>query len=105
MRFARLASLLIDCRPIPSSHTAEPSGLATGFRGSLCTPAEVVELGDLLTRHAEAGIELRVVPRLLPIWHQVIESSVAFSGIRLRNLDLRAEALGPTIGGGTPNRT
>jgi hypothetical protein len=44
-----------------------------------------VELGDLLGRHAEAGNELRVAPSLYPLWDNVIESSLDFSGIRLRN--------------------
>ena len=48
-------------------------------------PLEVVELGDLLERHAEAGIELRDVPNLWPLWSRVIESTLEFSGIRLRN--------------------
>jgi hypothetical protein len=50
-------------------------------------PLEVVELGDLLARHAEAGIELRLVPSLAPLWHRVIASTLEFSGIRLRNAD------------------
>ena len=50
-------------------------------------PANVDELGDLLARHAEAGIELRVVPQLLQLWERVIASSLEFSGIRLPNLD------------------
>ncbi len=50
-------------------------------------PIAVEELCDLLARHAEAGIELRVVPRLLPLWERVIASSLEFSGIRLSNLD------------------
>jgi AcrR family transcriptional regulator len=49
-------------------------------------PLEAVELGDLLARHADAGIELRVVPRLAPLWERVVASTLAFSGIRLRNL-------------------
>lgn len=48
-------------------------------------PLEVVELGDLLARHAEAGNELRVAPSLYPLWDRVIESTLDFSGIRLRN--------------------
>ena len=48
-------------------------------------PLELVELGDLLARHAEARIELRVVPNLWPLWNRVIVSSLQFSGIRLRN--------------------
>jgi len=49
-------------------------------------PVEVVALGDVLSRHAEAGIELRIVPALLPLWERVIGSTLEFSGIRLRNL-------------------
>ena len=46
---------------------------------------ERVELGDLLTRHAEAGNELRISPSLYPLWHNVIETTLEYSGIRLRN--------------------
>ena len=42
-------------------------------------------VGDLLALHEEAGIQLRVLPNLWPFWDQVITSTVAFSGIRLRN--------------------
>ncbi|NDL59014.1 DUF6886 family protein [Phytoactinopolyspora mesophila] len=42
-------------------------------------------VGDLFALHDEAGIELRVVRDLWPWWHAVIESSLEFSGIRLRN--------------------
>jgi hypothetical protein len=48
-------------------------------------PLELVELGDLLARHAEAEIELRLVPRLVPLWERVTRSTLEFSGIRLRN--------------------
>lgn len=46
---------------------------------------ERVQVGDLLARHAEAGIELRIVPTLYPLWDRVIETTLDFSGIRLRN--------------------
>ncbi len=49
-------------------------------------PLDVVELDDLLACHAEAGIELRVVPDLRALWNRVIASTLEFSGIRLRNL-------------------
>jgi hypothetical protein len=48
-------------------------------------PLEVVELGDLLGRHAAAQIELRIVPNLWPLWNRVIASTLEFSGIRLRH--------------------
>ena len=52
-------------------------------------PLEVVELGDLLTRHAEAGIELRIVENLWPLWDRVVASTLEFSGMRLRNAQPR----------------
>jgi hypothetical protein len=48
-------------------------------------PLEVVELADLVGRHATAGIDLRVVPSLYPLWDEVRESANDYSGIRLRN--------------------
>ena len=48
-------------------------------------PLERVELGDLLARHADAGVELRIAPSLYPLWDKVIETTLDFSGIRLRN--------------------
>jgi hypothetical protein len=46
---------------------------------------ERVELVDLLARHADAGNELRIAPRLYPLWDKVVASTLDFSGIRLRN--------------------
>ena len=48
-------------------------------------PLESVVLDALANRHATAGIELRVVPNLWPLWNRVIDSTLEFSGIRLRN--------------------
>jgi hypothetical protein len=48
-------------------------------------PLEIAELGDLLARHAAAGIELRIVDDLWPLWNRVIASTLEFSGIWLRN--------------------
>jgi hypothetical protein len=56
---------------------------------SVVEPLDVVELGDLLAKHAAAGIELRIVPALLPLWDRVVGSTLEFSGIRLRNLAAR----------------
>ncbi|GIH15541.1 DUF6886 family protein [Rugosimonospora africana] len=46
-------------------------------------PAEPV--GDLFALHEAAGIQLRVLPNLWPLWDTVIASTLGFSGIRLRN--------------------
>lgn len=42
-------------------------------------------VGDLLALHEHAGIELRLTDDLWPWWDCVVASTVAFSGIRLRN--------------------
>lgn len=48
-------------------------------------PLEIVEVGDLLRRHAEAGIELRIAPTIWAWWEEVAFSTLDFSGSRLRN--------------------
>lgn len=42
-------------------------------------------VGDLFTLHEAAGIQLRVLPNLWPLWDVVLFSTLGFSGIRLRN--------------------
>ena len=46
---------------------------------------EQVLIDDLLGRHARARIELRITPSIWPFWRRVAESTVEFSGSRLRN--------------------
>ena len=53
-------------------------------------PAEPV--GDLFALHESAGIQLRVLPNLWPLWDAVIVSTLGFSGIRLRNASPRPGA-------------
>lgn len=48
-------------------------------------PVERVELGDLVERHERAGIVLDADDDLLGLWQRVIESTLDYSGIRLRN--------------------
>jgi hypothetical protein len=48
-------------------------------------PLELRQLGDLVRLHEEAGIELRTLPNLWPLWNEVVASSLEFSGMRLRN--------------------
>jgi hypothetical protein len=50
---------------------------------------ERLEVGDLLERPVMAGIELRLLPNLWPLWDRVVASSLEFSGIRLRNAQAR----------------
>ena len=54
-------------------------------------PLVTVEIDDLVRRHADAGIELRVVSELWPLWDRVIRSTLGFSGIRLRNARARTD--------------
>ncbi len=51
-------------------------------------PLELVELGDLAERHASAGIALEADDDLLGLWERVVGSTLAFSGIRLRNASM-----------------
>jgi hypothetical protein len=53
-------------------------------------PLEVVALGDLVELHAHAGIELRLIANLWPLWDRVVASTLEFSGIRLHNAEPRA---------------
>ena len=46
---------------------------------------ERVVVDDLIGRHAVAGIELRITPSIWPLWERVMDSTVEFSGSRLRD--------------------
>jgi hypothetical protein len=48
-------------------------------------PLDLVEIDDLIGRHAAAGIVLRTTVNLWPLWDAVVGSTLEFSGIRLRN--------------------
>jgi hypothetical protein len=48
-------------------------------------PLGVGPVGDLLAALAAADVELRVTPRLMQLWRRVTESTLAWSGTRLRN--------------------
>jgi hypothetical protein len=74
-----------------SPDTFEPYARAAGYFVSrdAVEPLAVEELGDLLSRHAAAWVELRIVPALQPLWDRVVASTLEFSGIRLRNLTTR----------------
>jgi hypothetical protein len=48
------------------------------------TPSKVETVGDLLSAIATAGVELRITPRLGPMWRRVWRSSLQYSGTRLR---------------------
>lgn len=53
-------------------------------------PIAVRPVGDLIAQHAEAGIELRVVQNLWPIFDAIMASGLEFSIIRKANAQPRA---------------
>jgi hypothetical protein len=53
-----------------------------------------VVVGDLVGRHAGAGIELRITPSIWPFWRRVADSTVGFSGSRLRNAAAHPDRFG-----------
>jgi len=55
------------------------------------TPLRVELVGDLLQAHADAGVELRILPSLWPLYEAVIASSLGFSIIRWRNVSLHPQ--------------
>lgn len=48
-------------------------------------PRAVEPVGDLLQRHTEAGIELRITPSLWPLHDAVVGSGLCFSMVRMCN--------------------
>lgn len=76
-------------QPIGLEPTSHERAAATPFAMASLEPVEPLgppeRVGDLLTLHEEAGIQLRVLPNLWPFWDAVIESTLEFSGIQLRN--------------------
>jgi hypothetical protein len=83
MRAARLYAYLLP------PETFELQDATAGYYVSpvAVEPLAVEELFDLERLHADAGIDLRVTDDLRSLWSGVVESTLAFSGIRLRNLD------------------
>jgi hypothetical protein len=56
------------------------------------TPLAVEPLDHLLERITAAGIEVRVTPSLWPLYHAVVNSTLQFSIIRMRNARPEGEA-------------
>jgi len=53
------------------------------------SPLSITPLGDLLARHVEAEIELRIVRNLWPLIDAIIASGLEFSIIRQANAQQR----------------
>jgi hypothetical protein len=81
--FERMRSANVYAYRVPPD-TFEPWDKFFASRETV-VPLERVAFGDLLERHAEEGHELRIAPTLYPLWERVIQTTLDFSGIRLRN--------------------
>jgi hypothetical protein len=75
-----------------SSPDAEPHALVAAEPVTPLGPPEPV--GNLIDCHAAAGIQLRLLDNLWSYWDEVIDSTVGFSGIRLRNAQPRPSSDG-----------
>jgi hypothetical protein len=86
----RMRSARVFAYRVPET-TFRPHGVVGGYWVSTAAvePLEMVDLGDLLERHARAGIELRILPSIWALWDRVVASTLEFSGMRLRNAALR----------------
>lgn len=82
----RMRSARVVAYRLPEA-TFRPDGEVGGYWLSRAAvePLDVVELGDLVTRHVTSGIDLRSVPNLWPVWNRIVASTLEFSGIRLHN--------------------
>lgn len=69
--------------PEPFVLYPEPGGFYVSRREVV--PERCEPVGDLMKRHADAGIELRFTPSLWPLARAVAGSSLEFSMVRLRN--------------------
>jgi hypothetical protein len=73
------------------SFTQDRETLGYWMSRATVDPLELIEIDDLVGRHAAAGIVLRAAPNLWPLWDAVVGSTLEFSGIRLRNTLGRAQ--------------
>jgi len=80
----RAARVYLYAMP-PETFTVHNEGAGYYISRETVRPLARIEVGDLVRKHMDAGIELRVTNDLWPLWDRVVASSLSFSGIRLRN--------------------
>jgi hypothetical protein len=82
MRECQLFAYRFDAGPFHRVEEPQEFWVAT----ETVIPLGVDPVGDLVGKHEDAGIELRLVDDLLALWDDVIKMpGIDFSGIRLRN--------------------
>jgi hypothetical protein len=91
MRACALFAYRFD--PAPFDTHNEEAGFWTSKQP--VTPVSVEPVGDLLVRHAKAGIELRLVPDLWPLIDAIVASGLKFSIIRKANARPRGAPVTP----------
>lgn len=69
----------------PTSFTEDADTAGYWLSRETVDPLGREEIGDLVGRHAAAGIALRTAGNLWPLWTEVWASTLEFSGIRLHN--------------------
>jgi len=74
----------------PGPFVREPQSGGAWCARETVHPLGVEPVGDLLDRHAQAGVELRIVPNLWPLIDAIVGSGLAFSVIRKANAQPRA---------------
>lgn len=81
MRAARLFAYTLP----GATFSCIDQGAGTYTSAEPVTPLAMETVGDLLLRHVQAGVELRLTPSLWPLYHAVIASTLQFSIIRMRH--------------------
>ena len=82
----RVATTELQLYRMPEATFTESPDTAGYWMSRLPVDAlERVTIGDLVGRHAAAGIPLRSERNLWPLWDAVVASTCEFSGMRLRN--------------------
>lgn len=88
MRTVELYAYRLPLEPFRPFGAPRPHAMVATEPVDPLAPAEPV--GDLLALHDRARIELRMLDNLWSWWDHVVDSSLGFSGIRLRNARPRA---------------
>lgn len=85
VRACRLYAYEFD--PVPFKPKVAEAGY--WVTGAEVGPLSVTTMGDLLARHVEAGIEVRIVRNLWPLIDAIVASGLEFSIIRKANAQQR----------------